>query len=530
MSKIDLYVGKRYIGFPIGGFVGTRTVRIIKDGALIDDFDCRLDFENPQAYAYYDASAILGTTVTVEVSPDIDLHLLRECLSDNAEYRECGFRPLVHFTVPFGWINDPNGLVAYTSKLTGKTVYHLFCQHNPYDWVWGNMHWGHAVSDDLMHWEYLGDTLHPDEGGTMFSGSAIVDYDNKSGLKDGAEDVIILFYTCAGSTSVRSAGKQFTQCAAYSTDGGITFKKYEKNPVVPHIAASNRDPKVIWCDEKSCFVMALYLDGNEYCLLTSDNLLDWAELQRIHLDGDAECPDFYPLTSSDGERKWVFSGASHHYLVGGFKDGKFVPCSDAKRLNYGSSSYAAQTYSYPNNTRRIQLAWDRETSYGFDPICGQLGIPCELTLSEENGEYYLCAFPAAEVDRSVCDTAEFTDTEIGEGKTLAVPFEKSAYIMEMSLDGIENSAVEIEIFGQKIKLDMCENTLRVFDKTMPLCVTGSDSSLCLVIDKGSLEAFADGGKAIMTVPWTADLNRNSCTVSSSSAASLKKLIIRRLEL
>lgn len=530
MSTTTVNVNKKYLKLPISGYVGARTLKIIKNGELLDDIRCRLDFVNPQAYAYYDVSAYIGKEITVDVSPDMDIDGLSKCMSDTAENRSCAFRPFVHFTVPFGWINDPNGLVVYTSKKTGKTVYHLFCQHNPYDWVWGNMHWGHAVSEDLIHWEYLGDVLKPDENGTMFSGSAIVDYENKSGLKDGDEDVIFLFYTCAGNTSVRSAGKKFTQCAAYSTDGGVTFKKYEKNPVVGHIYAENRDPKVIWCDEKNCFVMALYLDGNDYCLLVSDNLLDWTELQRVHLGCDCECPDFYPLTASNGEKKWILSGASQYYLVGDFKDGKFEAKQDVKHLKYGSSSYAAQTYSYPNNARRIQLAWDRETSFGNDPIRGQMGIPCELTLACEKGEYYLCASPAAECDKIVRDKTEYENIGIGGGNTFEASLEESAYILDVSLDGIENTAVEIEIFGQKIKLDMHDKTLHAFDKSMPLCVTGSGTSLCLVIDKGSVEAFADGGKAIMTVPWTADLNRKSCTITSSENIVLKKLTIRRIAL
>ena len=278
MSRVTMKIEKKYLSLPISSFVGTRTVCVKKDGNLLDDFTLRLDFVNPRAYACYDVSSLIGQEITFEVSPDIDAEKLEGCrtdVRDTEEFKTFGFRPFVHFTAPFGWINDPNGLVVYTSKVTGKTLYHLFCQHNPYDWVWGNMHWGHAVSEDLMHWEYLGEGLTPDENGTMFSGSAIVDYDNKTGLKSGEEDVILLYYTCAGHNSVRSAGKEFTQCMAYSTDGGMTFKKYENNPVVGHIAADNRDPKVIRCDELNCFIMAIYLDGNEYCILTSDNLLAW---------------------------------------------------------------------------------------------------------------------------------------------------------------------------------------------------------------------------------------------------------------
>ena len=139
MSRVTMKIDKKYLSLPISRFVGTRTVCVKKDGNLLDDFTLRLDFVNPRAYACCDVSSLIGQEITFEVSPDIDAEKLADCRTDvydTDEFKTFGFRPLVHFTAPFGWINDPNGLVVYTSKVTGKTLYHLFCQHNPYDWVW----------------------------------------------------------------------------------------------------------------------------------------------------------------------------------------------------------------------------------------------------------------------------------------------------------------------------------------------------------------------------------------------------------
>ena len=535
MSKIQIKIEKDYLALPVSRFVGTRTVRVLKDGKLLKDFTLRLDFVNPRHTSYYNVSEYKGQTVTIEVSPDIELSGLIGSQTDTPsvsnEYR---FRPLVHFTTPYGWINDPNGLFVYTSPVTKKTSYHLFYQHNPYDWVWGNMHWGHAVSEDLLHWTYLGDALAPDENGTMFSGSAIVDYENKSGLKSGDEDAILLFYTCAGNTSQLSSGKRFTQNIAYSTDGGMTFKKYEHNPVVSHIAADNRDPKVVWCDEIGKFLMAIYLDRNEYCLLTSDNLTSWEELQRISIDGDAECPDIYPMNvSGSDERKWVFSGASHHYLVGEFSDGKFITCEKSKVLSYGDSSYAAQTYSYPNNARRIQLAWDRNTSFGDDPICGQMGIPCELTLVNDKGDYYLCANPAAECEKLYAGERKYNNVALSPASPFAVPMEESAYeiTLLMNADTVKaGRCVTAELFGQRITLETSKNILQVFDKTMPLSISGETVEVRLIVDKGTVEVFVSGGKAIMTVPWTLDFNQKNCIFSSDADAEIEKIVIRKLVL
>ena len=150
------------------------------------------------------------------------------------------FRPQFHFTARQNWLNDPNGLVHYDG------TYHLFFQHNPAGLEWGNMTWGHAVSRDIVRWKQVENALEPDRLGTMFSGSAVVDWENTSGFQTGPDKPIVLIYTAAGGTSPESEGQPFTQCLAYSSDGGQTWVKYAGNPVLGCIRDGNRDPKVIW--------------------------------------------------------------------------------------------------------------------------------------------------------------------------------------------------------------------------------------------------------------------------------------------
>lgn len=534
MSELKIIVKAGFLVLPISNYVGNHQLRFLKDREVFDDITLRLDYRNPTAYSYYPLADYLGQEITLSASPDMEL---RDMQTDTPQHNGTGeaFRPILHFTPVYGWHNDPNGLLKYTSPVTGKTTWHMFYQFNPYDWLWGNMHWGHAVSEDLFHWQHLDPALYPDDDGTMFSGSAVVDRENRSGLRTGEEDVILLFYTCAGNTSFRSQGKKFTQCLAYSNDGGMTFTKYERNPVVDHITADNRDPKVIWCEELGKYVMALYLDRSDYQLLTSENLLDWEPLQTLRIERDAECPDFYPL-NADGKpqkRKWILSGASHNYIVCEVAGGRFKVIQNSRPLNNGSCSYAAQTFSTDYEMERIQIAWDRNCTFGNAPICGQMSIPCNMSLTERKDGYYLCASPVRELDSLCRDIREFTDVSLSETNSLRVELEEGAYELDLAFDSANvQSNIRIDIFGQQILLESVRNTICVDRDTMPIAVAASKPELRCIIDKGSIEIFVSGGKAMMTTPWT--LNYNHCyavfSVEGDKPVVIERIALKKLAL
>ncbi len=246
-------------------------------------------------------------------------------------YRE-SLRPQFHFTAAQNWLNDPNGLVFF------KNEYHLFFQHNPTGINWGNMTWGHAVSPDLLHWRQLDNALEPDRLGTMFSGSAVVDWKNTSGFGNGAEPPLVAIYTAAGGTSPESKGQPFTQGIAYSNDRGRTWHKYGKNPVLGHIAAENRDPKVIWHEPTHQWVMALFLDGEKYALFGSPNLKQWAKLSDLPTFSNGECPDLFelPVAGNPSDTRWIVWGANNNYLIGKFDGVTFSRESGPHRFEYGA--------------------------------------------------------------------------------------------------------------------------------------------------------------------------------------------------
>ena len=266
-------------------------------------------------------------------------------LTELALYREL-HRPQFHFSPRENWTNDPHGLVYQDG------VWHLFFQHNPEAPVWGNMTWGHAVSDDLMHWRQLEHALYPDEHGDMFTGSAVVDHANTAGFGKGA---LLAFYAAAGSYA--EPKRPFTQCLASSVDNGKRWTKYDGNPIVGWIEADNRDPKVVWHAPRRRWIMALYLADDRYCLLSSADAKTWTKFQDLKLEGTTECPDFFPLRDESGTQRWIFWGAAGVYRVGSFDGSRFTPETGVLTCEQGTNGYAAQTWSDAPDGRRIQISW-----------------------------------------------------------------------------------------------------------------------------------------------------------------------------
>ena len=279
---------------------------------------------------------------------------------EDSVYREPN-RPQFHFTSRRGWNNDPNGLVY----LDGE--YHLFYQHNPFETQWENMHWGHAVSPDLLHWKELDDALFPDRLGTMFSGSAVVDRDNTAGW---GRNALVAAYTAD------KAGRE-VQCIAYSNDKGRSFTKFEGNPVV----GETRDPRVFWYEPNKEWVMALYkIAGISF--FTSKDLKSWKE--ESHINGFYECPDIFalPVDGNPDKKLWVVHGGSGTYMVGDFDGRKFTPRYGKYRTTYGAY-YAAQTYNDTPDGKRVQIGWGQIEHAGM-PFNQMMLFPTELTLRTTN--------------------------------------------------------------------------------------------------------------------------------------------------
>ncbi|HEY3377299.1 MAG TPA: glycoside hydrolase family 32 protein, partial [Armatimonadota bacterium] len=339
----------RYLIFPVKNGAAKQKVQISVDGQVQREFFIELADAQPDFWVFTDMSPWQGKTATIQVAglPPTASGLLAIVCADSApgaddRYQEAS-RPQFHFSSRRGWLNDPNGLVYYQGE------YHLFYQHNPYGVQWENMHWGHAVSPDLVHWQELPAALYPfsQAKGHAYSGSVVVDHANSAGFGQGTAPAMIAAFT---DTACGEA-------LAYSNDCGRSWSYAPDNPVVRH---EGRDPKVFWYSAGQHWVMALYdiREGKHgIAFLTSADLKTWQ--RQSWLDGFFECPDLFPLPVSGEPHTvvWVLSGADGNYRLGDFDGKTFIPISAKLPFQYGNAYYAAQTYNEipAEDGRRIQI-------------------------------------------------------------------------------------------------------------------------------------------------------------------------------
>lgn len=418
------------------------------------------------------------------------------------------YRPQFHFTPRKGWTNDPNGLVYYEGE------YHLCFQHNPFGNEWGNMTWGHAVSRDLVHWEQLPNAIEPDELGTIFSGSAVVDWENTSGFQTGIEKPIVAIYTSAGDTSELSKGQPCTQSIAYSNDRGRTWTKYEKNPVLGHLRAHNRDPKVVWHSPTRRWIMALYLDENNYALFASPDLKRWTHLQDITVSGCSECPDFLEM-SVDGDpknKRWVFTGANGRYLIGRFNGRKFTIESGPHQVDFGKNFYAVQTWSdiLESDGRHIQIAWMNGGQFPKMPFNQQMSFPCELTLRTTPNGIRLYRNPVREICKLREETHEWSNEIIRMGDNLLEGLSGDLFEIQAEIELGNATALALLIRGEIVDYNVATETLSCCGATAPLALQEGRIKLQILIDRTSIEVFGNDGQISMT----------SCFLPSSKKKSL----------
>lgn len=443
------------------------------------------------------------------------------------------YRPAIHFTPQANWMNDPNGLVFY------KGNYHLFYQYYPGAKVWGPMHWGHAISKDLIHWEHLPIALYPDSLGYIFSGSVVVDEGNTAQLQEGKEKTLIAIYTYHDPKGEKAGNTTFqTQGMAYSNDGGFTWKKYAQNPVLNNPGKKDfRDPKVSWYAAEKKWIMTLAV-GNHVELYESPNLKTWTYLSSFGEKEGAhggvwECPDLIKMKEANtGKEKWVLlvsignggpnGGSATQYFTGVFNGKKFINEEQpemVKWVDQGTDNYAGVTYFNSPGKHPIFIGWMSNWQYAQQvpthPWRSAMTIPRILQIKPIDGHTRLLSEPVPTL-RSLSLPIIIAK----QGAT--IPLKDSAYQIQLAvsipakpekdtlpLANFTNAAgdtlaLQYIISEASIIIDRTHSGVIDFHPAFAKKIVGkriqkkADFTIQLIMDRSSLELFTDDGSLVMS--------------------------------
>ena len=456
----------------------------------------------------------------------------------------------LHFSPPAKWMNDPNGMFFYEGE------WHLFYQHYPDSSVWGPMHWGHAVSTDLVHWQNLPIAIYPDSSKFIFSGSAVIDWKNTSGFgTDGKPPLVAMFTIHDQALEKKGGNSHESQGIAFSNDRGRTWTKFTGNPVIPNPGgvADFRDPKVIWDEARAQWVVAIAV-GQHDELWHSPDLKKWTKLSEFGTglgahDGVWECPDIFPIkVVGTEETKWAWlvnlnpgnpnGGSGTQYFIGDFDGKNFTIDPDFAKnvqkgkavwLDWGKDNYAGVTFSDVPKTdgRRILMGWMSNWEYAnkvpTEAWRNAATLPRELILKKTGAGYRLFSRPVKELEKLRDGTADFLGTEIAGQVDITQKLGFAPTYSEWSLEfelpeklvgrfGIELSNAKNEKY--RVGFDASKNAFfsdrtksgdlsfsKTFGSKISLATrseTAKTVKMRVFFDNSSMELFADDGSVVMT--------------------------------
>ncbi|MDO4807837.1 MAG: GH32 C-terminal domain-containing protein [Coriobacteriales bacterium] len=461
--------------------------------------------------------------VTASLTYRVNVHRRQQ----DAIYYNEPYRDQYHFSVKDGWGNDPNGLVYY------KGTYHFFYQFYD-DTVWGPMHWGHATSKDLVHWEEQPMALYPDANGAMFSGCIVADETNVSGLFSSDEGGLVALITADGN------GQRIK--LAYSEDEGKTWTKVDKIAADwsrdPLGSMDFRDPKVFRWQNTWFMVIA----GGPLRIYSSTNLRDW-KCESTYYNLHTECPDLYPIQAEDNAIKWVLSRGGRKYKVGDFTqvngNWTFVPDADYSDpagstdgiMNFGKDSYAAMTFyvqdfgtaQQPSLPDIIEInwmnTWDDYCNAVADKVGQQFNGTYNLTLREglkKDGDKYVLTQTPIDSYKDLRIGAPVVDVskqEVGAQNTLLDDFAGSVYEIEstfypaegttkvgfqLRVGDDEHTDVMYDVADQRLSIDRSQSGTQISgrfsDVDSQVVTPNADGSVTMHIfmDRASVEVFSQG--------------------------------------
>ncbi len=476
---------------------------------------------------------------------------------DASIYYTENYRPQFHFTPEEKWMNDPNGLVY------NKGTYHLFYQYYPDSTVWGPMHWGHAISKDMVKWQHKPIALFPDENGFIFSGSAVMDTKNTSGFGTEANPPMVAIFTYHNMEGEQAGRNDYqTQGIAYSLDNGESWTKFEGNPVMGNTGIKDfRDPKVFWNDVLEKWTMLL-VAGDHLQIWNSPNLKEWEKVSEFGKDKGAhggvwECPDLFPLTiEGTDETKWVLlisinpgapnGGSGTQYFIGDFDGNTFITDqTEAKWIDLGRDNYAGVTYNNSPNNERIFIGWMSNWDYARDTPTVEwrsaMTVPRTLSLKKINNEMQLLNYPIEQLDRIIEIAASESEMELNENQkkiislkygnqseikfTVRNPSLKMIFSNDIgdSLDITIDKEINLVTFNRAKsgKTAFSDKFVGGIQKMEMANLPDGPVEVRMLLDHSSLELFINKGQYVMTNQIFPNSDYTKLTIENKSNELMK---------
>jgi fructan beta-fructosidase len=466
------------------------------------------------------------------------------------------YRPQIHFSPKEHWTNDPNGMVYFDG------VYHLFFQYYPNGTQWGPMHWGHATSKDLIHWQELPIALYPDSLGYIFSGSAVIDSNNTSGLGRNGKIPMVAIFTHHDPKGEENGKNDFqNQSLAFSLDNGNTWTKYSGNPVLKNPGIKDfRDPKVMWYAPEKKWVMTL-ATKDRVTFFSSPNLKNWKKESDFGSDVGAhggvwECPDLFSI-DDNGKKIWVLivnvnpggpnKGSATQYFIGNFDGNQFTPFNNkTKWLDYGPDEYAGITWSNTGN-RKIFLGWMSNWLYANKvPTIkwrNAMTIPRELTVKHVSNDILIASEPVKELDKIESDATVLNNISLSQSFDISKKIKDPKFpcklnlIINASKDFsivISNSLGEETVIGynkssNQFYIDRTKSGKTDFESNFaakhfaPRFSNNRTIDISLIMDASSVELFADDGLSVMTEIFFPSKEYDNIKIQSDDNLLIKKL-------
>lgn len=462
------------------------------------------------------------------------------------------YRPQLHFTPQKGWMNDPNGMVY------DKGTYHLFYQHYPDSTIWGPMHWGHATSKDLVHWQHQPIALYPDSLGYIFSGSAVIDEHNTTGFGKEGQAPLVAIYTSHDPKREKAKRNDVeNQSIAYSLDEGKTWTKYSSNPVLKNPGVRDfRDPKVSWNDETKKWIMTLATQ-DRITFFSSPNLKDWIKESEFGKEVGAhggvwECPDLFPL-NHEGKKHWVLvvnlnpggpnGGSATQYFVGNFDGHQFTPYqTDTRWIDYGPDEYAGITWSNTGD-RKIFLGWMSNWQYAnvvpTKTWRSATTVPRELRLEKLGEKFLVASKPVEELSQLADQTINLESNKISKltgPATLHLTTNKAEdFSITFSNDEGQKVVLGYDKALNAYFIDRTQSGKVSFEKgfaarhTAPRFSSSQNINLSIIVDKASVELFADNGLSVMTGIFFPDSDYSAVHIQSADPSTVRTVQISRMK-